>query len=113
MDIVFANRKLRKLCNSAARLNRKFGSRKSKKIQQHLFDLAAAPTLAAVSHLPPLRCHELKGERVGQFAVDTVHPYRIIFEPAEDPIPYSEDGSFNRSQVRAICILEVNEDYHG
>lgn len=26
------------------------------------------------------RCHPLKGSRDGQYAVDLVHPYRLVFE---------------------------------
>ena len=26
------------------------------------------------------RCHELKGKRKKQYAMDLVHPYRLIFE---------------------------------
>lgn len=113
MDIVFATRKLQKICNSDKKLRRKYGERQAKRIQQRLYELHAAETLADISHLPPPRCHALVGDRAGQFAVDVVYPFRLIFEPAHDPIPCSEDGSIDRSQVTAIRILEVNEDYHG
>lgn len=26
------------------------------------------------------RCHPLKGNRKGQYAMDLVHPYRLVFE---------------------------------
>ena len=26
------------------------------------------------------RCHTLKGNRKGQYAMDLVHPYRLVFE---------------------------------
>ena len=113
MDILFATEKLRKICNSDKALKRNFGVRAAKQIQQRLYELYAAETLADVSYLPPPRCHALKGDRAGQFAVDTVHPFRLIFEPAHSLVPQLEDGSINRSLITAIRILEVNEDYHG
>ena len=113
MDILFATEKLRKTCNSEKQLRRKYGDRQAKRIQQRLYELYAAETLADVSHLPPPRCHALVGDRAGQFAVDAVHPFRLIFEPAHDPTPITEDGSVDRSQITAIRIVDINEDYHG
>ena len=55
--------------------------------------------------------HQLKGNRDEQFAVDLVHPYRLVFEPNHDPLPRKEDGGINLEQVTAIKIMEV-VDYH-
>jgi len=65
-----------------------------------------------MSTLPPARCHPLQGDRAGEFAVDVHQPYRLIFEPANDPIPKKEDGSIDLKKITRIRILEV-EDYHG
>lgn len=32
------------------------------------------------------RCHALKGGRAGQYAMDLVHPYRLVFEKLGDVI---------------------------
>lgn len=76
-----------------------------------MLTLRAAPTLQHVSHLPPVRRHELTGDRSGTFAVDLKHPYRLIFAPNHDPIPRQEDGGIDLEKITAIIILEV-EDYH-
>jgi len=112
MDIIFSSSKLEKICNSAKALNKKYGPERAKKIQQRLSEFQAADTLSDISNLPPPRCHALTGNRQGQFSVDSVHPYRIIFEPANDPLPLQEDGSLDKSQVTAVCILDVNVDTH-
>jgi len=44
-------------------------------------------------------------------AVDVVHPYRLIFDPANDPIPKKDDGGLDWTKVTAITVLAV-EDYH-
>ncbi len=75
-------------------------------------ELSAADTLAEISALPSARCHQLIGDRAGQFAVDVQHPFRVIFEPAHDPVPRKEDGGIDLTRVMAIRILEVT-DYHG
>jgi proteic killer suppression protein len=53
----------------------------------------------------------LKGNRQGQFAVDVVHPYRLIFEPANDPIPRKDDRGFDWTKITAIRVIAV-ENYH-
>lgn len=68
-------------------------------------------TLAEISHLPPPRCHELEGQRAGQFAVDIDKNYRLIFTPDHDPVPRKDDGGIDLAQVTEITILEIT-DYH-
>lgn len=112
MEIVFKTDKLRKLCNSSAELQRKYGSKQAQKIQQRLYELQAATTLADISHLPPPRCHLLTGDRAGQFAVDVTERNRLVFEPANDPVPLLPDGGIDRAQITAILIIEIAIDYH-
>ena len=73
--------------------------------------MRAAPTLAHVPVTKPDRLHELSGDRKGCFAVDLKHPYRLVFEPADDPVPRKEDGGIQKEKVVSIRILSV-EDYH-
>ena len=44
------------------------------------------------------RCHKLKHDRAGTYAVDLTHPYRLVFEVKED-------------EIQIANILEV-VDYH-
>ena len=68
--------------------------------------------MALVPSTPPDRIHPLKGGRKRQFAVDLVHPRRLVFEPNHDPKTYTDDGGIiNATQVTAIKIIEVT-DYH-
>lgn len=111
MDIIFADRKLQRVCNDRRRLVREHGQRRARKLRQRLDDLRAAETLAVTRQLPG-RCHQLTGDRAGQFALDLDHPYRLIFEPDHDPIPRKADGGIDWHAVSAVRILAV-EDYHG
>ena len=74
---------------------------------QRMRELRAAHTLADMSHLPPARCHELKGDRKGQFSVDLQHPYRLLFVPANNPIPTKADGGLDWAGVTEIEIIEI------
>lgn len=73
--------------------------------------LKAARTLALVPTTPPDRRHQLRGDRDEQFAVDLVHPHRLVFEANHDPLPRKDDGGIDVEQVTAITIIEVI-DYH-
>ncbi len=55
--------------------------------------------------------HELTAERKGTFAVDLIHPFRLIFKPSEKAELRKEDGGIDLEKVLSITILKV-EDYH-
>ncbi|MGB0388166.1 MAG: type II toxin-antitoxin system RelE/ParE family toxin [Ardenticatenaceae bacterium] len=61
---------------------KKYGPQQAKMIKQRINDLHDADTLADLSRVPPVRCHELKHNRAGQLSLDLKHPYRLIIEPA-------------------------------
>lgn len=113
MNITFRNRALEKLANSGKELARKFGVQVARKIAIRLGTLDATDCLANVKHSPPERRHELKGQRKGQFAVDTTKTsgVRVIFKPNHDPVPTKEDGGVDLSQVTDIVIWDI-DDYH-
>ena len=111
MDISFRTRRLERTFNSERNLSIAYGDRMSRVIQIRLAVLRNARNLSQVPVTPPDRFHMLRGDRMGQYAVDLVHPYRLIFEPNHDPVPRLPDGGLNLGQVTAITILEV-VDYH-
>ncbi|MBW4578676.1 MAG: hypothetical protein KME42_03765 [Tildeniella nuda ZEHNDER 1965/U140] len=59
----------------------------------------------------PGRCHELTGDQAGQLSLDLDHPYRLLFIPANDPIPRKKDSGLNWSEVTEVEILGI-EDTH-
>ncbi len=61
--------------------------------------------------MPPVRRHQLTGGQKGQFAIDLVQPYRLIFKPDHEPVPRKDDGGIDLNQVTAIKIIDV-KDYH-
>lgn len=75
-------------------------------------DLLAATCLEDLRNVPGTgRLHELTGDRKGQFAMDLLHPYRLIFEPTENPPPLKDDGGLDWLQITAVTIVEI-ADYH-
>lgn len=114
MDISFRSKKLAKQMNNEREMVKAFGSKSARKIQRILTQLLAAPDLGifAPPLSPPHRCHELTGNRKGQLSVDVEHPYRLVFEPADDPLPMRDEGGLDWGKVTSIKIKGV-EDTHG
>lgn len=111
MLIYFKTKKLQKLCSEQREMQKQLTKSMARKLQQRMGELKAAEALSDISHLPPPRCHELTGNRAGQFSVDLEHPYRLLFIPADDPIPYREDNGIDLDQVTEIEIIDI-EDTH-
>lgn len=88
-----------------------YGRDNAKKIMMRLNELYSVDNLSQISHLPPPRRHALKGKRKGQYAVDVKQPYRIIFEPANEPLPVDAGGNIDLTKVTEIIVLEVS-NYH-
>ena len=111
MDIAFRTRKLAKTFNRADALRRTYGARMAETIETRMAFLMAAGNLSMVPTEPPYRRHQLAGDRDERFAVDLVHPYRLVFEPDHDPVPRKDDGGIDVARVTAIEVTEVT-DYH-
>ena len=111
MEIAFRTRKLEKAFNTQRVLKKQYGARMARILMIRLAVLKNARTLAMVPTTPPERLHKLGGKRSGQYAVDLVHPYRLILEPGNEPVPRGQDGSVDLDQVTAITVIDV-VDYH-
>ena len=110
MEIVFRTRKLEKQCNDSREASRTWGAEQAQRLRRRLDDLAAAPNLGVLRTLPG-RAHELKGNRKDQISIDLKHPYRLIVEPADDPVPTRADGGLDWDAITAIRVLEVTDTH--
>ena len=107
--ITFANNKLRKWANDYKKSRKEQGEKRAKLYQKRLNDLQSAASLADVKNLPG-GYHELVADRKGQWACDLDQPYRLIFEPIEDPI--DSNKKFIWSEIKGVKILLIT-NYHG
>ncbi len=107
MKLFYRDKKLQKVCGSARNMEAAFGKAMAMKLQRRLDELTAAESLADMSHLPPARCHELSGNRNGQFSIDLAHPFRLIIEPTMAPPPLTPDGGIDRARIHEIIVREV------
>lgn len=67
-------------------------------IHLRIDQLNAAETVEEMINFSIGRCHQLIGNREGQYALDLVHPYRLIFVKIDD-------------QIQIVKIIEI-VDYH-
>lgn len=112
MEISFKTTKMQKTCKSEKASTREWGPIGGAKIRQRLAELRAAITLADMSTVRAANCHPLNGDRTGEFAVNLKHPFRLVFDIANKPIPKKENGEIDLPKVTAVRIIEV-VDYHG
>lgn len=108
MDIRFKNGKLRMLCEKQAVAVQKMGAAAARQLRSRLSDLGAAQR---VTDLVAGHPHPLKGDREGQFAVSLAGGWRLVFAPANDPLPRHADASIDWSAVTIVCIEYIG-DYH-
>ncbi len=111
MDISFQTKRLEKVASNYKKCLKEMGKIRADLFLQRLSDLDAASTLEDVRYLPG-HYHELTADRKGQWACDLDQPYRLIFEPHEDPIPTNEDGKFIWIEIKGVEIIEIT-NYHG
>lgn len=108
MVIRFRTRRLQIICNDVKAARKALGKRCAEILRKRLDDMQASESLQTMRHLPG-RCHELKGDRGGEFAIDLEHPKRLVFEPLDGA--ERAGGGLDWSSITAIEIVDI-VDYH-
>jgi plasmid maintenance system killer protein len=110
MKLNYKNKKLAKTVASLRDIAATYGTR-AKLVILRKSDLEAAPNLETMRSLGG-DCHELVGNLKGKLAVSISGNHRIIFEPANEPLPVKVDGGLDWTKVTEITIIDIGEDYH-
>jgi len=108
LKTTFKDKKIRQLCEQQAVAVKKLGAPCARKLGARLGDLEAALT---VKDLVAGNPHPLKGDRVGQYALDLAGGLRLVFKPDHDPCPRHADGSIDWAHVTIVCVEYIG-DYH-
>ncbi len=98
MEITYKNRKIEKVCTIAYEAEKKYGTEMAMKIHQRIDELYASDTVEEMIQFRIGRCHQLKGKRKEQYALDLVHPFRLVFEK-------------NGTEIQIANVMEI-VDYH-
>lgn len=98
LDIEYRTKKLEKVCTNAHRAQLEYGSKMAQKIHQRIDEITIADSVEFMIEHHIGRCHALSNNRDGQYAVDLVHPYRMIFIKTNE-------------ELKIVRIEEIT-DYH-
>jgi len=110
VEITFDDNKLKKLANDYRKCQKVMGLQRARLYNIRLGDLTKANSLEDVRNLPG-NYHELKENRKGQWACDLDQPYRLIFEPLENPIPTDTAGKQIWFEIKGVEIIGIT-NYH-
>ncbi|MDD3899368.1 MAG: type II toxin-antitoxin system RelE/ParE family toxin [Syntrophomonadaceae bacterium] len=108
MELQYRSNKIRKYCESPKEAQRIYGAQIGTKLTQRVGELKAATSLEDIRNIPAARLHRLQGQRADEYAVDLVHPFRLVFKPILDE---GEDIT-QLANIKIVRIEEVR-DYHG
>ncbi|NLK73126.1 MAG: hypothetical protein GX285_08935 [Clostridiales bacterium] len=108
MNVEFKSKKLRKQCEDPKIAQKEFGIEMANILTQRVGELIAATSLLDIRNIPSARLHKLQGDRCNEYAVDLVHPFRLVFKP----VLKRKDDINDLKSIDSICIEEV-VDYHG
>jgi len=98
LKVEYKTRSIEKVCEDASVAERKYGSQMAEKIQQRIDQIRAADSVEQMIQYKIGRCHPLHQNRKTQYAVDLVHPQRLVFEKKGD-------------EIQIANIIEI-VDYH-
>lgn len=106
MKVEYRTKKLKKQCEDPKIAQKDYGKKIGIKLTKRINELIASENLSDIKNIPAARLHILKGKRQNEYAVDLVHPFRLIF------IPLNEE---NVDKLESINIVKIQEviDYHG
>ena len=80
MEITYKNNKIRKICTDIKVAEKTYGAQMAEKIDMRIGEISAADTVEMMIQFRIGRCHPLTQNRKGQYAMDLVHPYLLVFE---------------------------------
>jgi len=86
LKITYMIRKLEKICTDVRTAEKAHGREMAEIIDQRIGEIRAADSVEMLMKFHIGRCHQLKSNRKGQYAVDLIHPYRLVFEKHGDVI---------------------------
>ncbi|MBR0519401.1 type II toxin-antitoxin system RelE/ParE family toxin [bacterium] len=98
MEVTFKNSKIKKICTEPKIASKKYSEPMADIIAQRIVELRASETIEELLKDKIGRCHSLKGDRKGQYAMDLIHPQRLVF-------------TVHKKQIQIAKIIEI-VDYH-
>ena len=110
MEISYANRRIEKICTDEKAARKELGHDGAKVLRKRLDQMRYVESLEDL-RLQAGGWHELVGDRKGELACSLTKLKRLVFMPANDPIPTKPDGGLDWSKITAVMNIEI-VDYH-
>src|SRR5262249_37761402 len=107
LELAFANKSLRELCESEAQADCHLGPTIAQTLRRRLSDLRAATN---VKDLVAGRPRELAGSRRGCVAVQLSSESRLVFRANHTVLPVLDTGDVDWSKVSRVKILSIGTD---
>ena len=98
MKIKYIDEKIEQICTNKKIAVKKYNMEMAVAIFKRIKQLSSAKSIGEVISSKLGRCHPLKGNRKGQYAIDLVHPARLVF-------------SIEDREIKICLIIEIT-DYH-
>lgn len=108
MEIAFATRTIRKLCESEKKASAILGDAVATKLKNRLADLAAA---TCVDELVVGNPRKLSGEWNGRFMLDLPKNHSIVMVVNHEPIPITVEGDIDWRRVFRLKILHIGANH--
>jgi hypothetical protein len=106
LELAFANRSLRQLCENEITAQRQFGEKTAKKLRQRLADLRAAPSAKDIV------IGRLKGDETAkpaEITVELCNGYSLSFCPNHNSVPELAPSCIDWARVTRIKILRIEK----
>ncbi len=98
MEIQFRKKRLRKQYQDVKAATREYGAEVARLYIGRINIIKSAKDIKVLTSLPGLKCHELKGDRRGEWAINLTGFWRLIF-------------TLIGEQLEIVCIEEVSKHY--
>jgi len=98
MEVQFRTPKLKKRYEDSGAAEKAYGEQVARRYIQRINIIKYAHDIGDLKRSPGLRCHQLKGDRKGQWAVRLTEFYRLIFTLVGE-------------QLNIVRIEEVSKHY--
>jgi proteic killer suppression protein len=108
MEVSFYNQHIEDLCCKPKVAIKKLGAPSAKALEKRLAQLFAAQN---VLELVAGRPHPLKGNRLGEYALDLHAGDRMVMISAVSPVPMLPNGGIDWRSVTHVQVIEIG-DYH-
>lgn len=90
MQLAYRNKNIEKVCTDYMVAKKAYNIKMAAKIHQRIREIGQAESIEMMIRFKIGRCHLLKGDRQGEYAVDLVHPYRLVFTKLGNEIQIAE-----------------------